>query len=67
VRATPGKGGKERRVPLHPEVVERLEAWIETLGHEGEADALFRPVKSARGKGERVPAKSPGMVLQRLD
>ena len=27
-----GKGGKERRVPLHPEAFERLETWIATAG-----------------------------------
>jgi integrase/recombinase XerD len=46
-----GKGGKERRVPLHPEAVERLAAWLAIAGSE-EAEAMFRPVKTARGKGE---------------
>jgi integrase/recombinase XerD len=49
-----GKGGKERRVALHPEAVERLEAWIELSGNiacDGAATPLFRPPRSARGKG----------------
>jgi integrase/recombinase XerD len=47
-----GKGGKERRVPLHPEAAERLEAWIGLIEQGQETAPLFRPVKSARGKGE---------------
>ncbi len=47
-----GKGGKERRVPLHPEVAERLETWISVIANAEEAAPLFRPVKSPRGKGE---------------
>ena len=47
-----GKGGRERRVPLHAEAVERLEAWIQVLGGRGEEPlAMFRPLQSARGKG----------------
>jgi integrase/recombinase XerD len=47
-----GKGGKERRVPLHPEAVERLEAWLEVARIREEAGiALFRPPRSARGRG----------------
>ncbi|MBX9581634.1 MAG: tyrosine-type recombinase/integrase [Gemmataceae bacterium] len=46
-----GKGGKERRVPLHPEAVERLEAWLDVIGREDASGALFRPVTTARGKG----------------
>lgn len=48
-----GKGGKERRVPLHPEAVERLMAWLDIgkLGDEAD-DALFRPTKTARGRGK---------------
>lgn len=47
-----GKGGKERRVPLHPEAFERLEAWIDTSAmRDGGAVALFRAVKTARGMG----------------
>lgn len=47
-----GKGGKERRVPLHPEAIERLEAWLDVavLRDEG-ATPLFRPPKTARGAG----------------
>lgn len=47
-----GKGGKERRVPLHPEAVERLEAWIDAAGIRGDtAGPLFRAVATARGLG----------------
>jgi integrase/recombinase XerD len=48
-----GKGGKERRVPLHPEAFERLEAWIQAGGiaHDS-AGPLFRPPLSARGQGK---------------
>lgn len=47
-----GKGGKERRVPLHLEAVERLEAWLDIAGIRGEMSGpLFRPVISARGLG----------------
>jgi integrase/recombinase XerD len=47
-----GKGGKERRVALHPEACDRLEAWIETASIRGDAGGrLFRPAKTARGRG----------------
>jgi integrase/recombinase XerD len=46
-----GKGGKERRMPLHPEAVERLTTWLGVLGESSPGWPLFRPVKSARGKG----------------
>ena len=47
-----GKGGKERRVPLHPEAFERLDQWIDLVGvRDGEVGALFRPPRTARGKG----------------
>jgi integrase/recombinase XerD len=46
-----GKGGKERRVPLHPEAVERLEAWRSLLPATEPGQPLFRPVKTARGHG----------------
>lgn len=46
-----GKGGKERRMPLHPEVVERLSAWLATIGDAQPGSPLFRPVRTARGKG----------------
>lgn len=47
-----GKGGKERRVPLHPEAVERLEAWLDAAGIRGDPNGpLFRPARSARGRG----------------
>jgi integrase/recombinase XerD len=46
-----GKGGKERRTPLHPEAVERLEEWLAVVSRDKAELALFRPQKSARGKG----------------
>lgn len=47
-----GKGGKERRVPLHPEAVERIEAWLDAAGIRNDAEgSMFRPAKTARGAG----------------
>ena len=47
-----GKGGKERRVPLHPEAAERLEVWLDTASlREHPTRALFPPQVSARGRG----------------
>ena len=49
-----GKGQKERRVPLHVEAVERLNAWLFVAGilHD-RVEALFRPVRTARGSGKQ--------------
>jgi integrase/recombinase XerD len=48
-----GKGGKERRVPLHPEAVERLEEWIDTAAVRDEAESpLFRAALTARAYGQ---------------
>jgi integrase/recombinase XerD len=46
-----GKGGKERRVPLHPEAVERLMLWIGVVESQPSGSPLFRSVRTARGKG----------------
>ncbi|VTR93362.1 phage integrase : Phage integrase OS=Methylomicrobium alcaliphilum (strain DSM 19304 / NCIMB 14124 / VKM B-2133 / 20Z) GN=MEALZ_p0088 PE=4 SV=1: Phage_int_SAM_1: Phage_integrase [Gemmata massiliana] len=46
-----GKGGKERRVALHPEAFERLDAWLDAGMLRGASGALFRPVRAARGHG----------------
>ncbi len=47
-----GKGGKERRVPLHPEAFERIEAWLDVgVPRTEAAAALFPPTRSARGNG----------------
>jgi integrase/recombinase XerD len=47
-----GKGQKERRVPLHPEAVERLEQWLDAAQIRVDGAApLFRPPKTARGQG----------------
>src|SRR5207244_216346 len=47
-----GKGGKERRVPLHAEAVERLEAWLDVLQRRNDSGAaFFPPQRTARGRG----------------
>jgi len=47
-----GKGGKERRTPLHAEAVERIEAWLDAARIREDTDGpLFRATKSARGRG----------------
>jgi len=47
-----GKGGKERRVPLHPEAFERLEMWLDVGGlRENLTRPMFPPQKTARGIG----------------
>lgn len=49
-----GKGGKERRIPLHPEAVERIEAWLDAAGIRSDPEgAIFRPPISARGNGKK--------------
>ena len=55
-----GKGGKERRVPLHPEPIERIEAWLDTAAIRDDANGpLFRAARSARGKGRDGFQRSP--------
>ncbi|OWK34916.1 Tyrosine recombinase XerD [Fimbriiglobus ruber] len=47
-----GKGGKERQTALHPEAVERLEAWLDAASiHDDSRGALFRPQASPHGNG----------------
>jgi integrase/recombinase XerD len=47
-----GKGGKERRIPLHPEAFEKLNHWLDAAGlSEYPAGPLFRPTATARGQG----------------
>lgn len=46
-----GKGGKERRMPLHPEAFERLDEWLDAAGLKDARGALFRPSRAARGHG----------------
>lgn len=48
-----GKGGKERRVPLHAEAVERIEAWLDVARLRDARGSLFRPCSTARGGGSR--------------
>jgi integrase/recombinase XerD len=49
-----GKGGKERRVPLHAEAIERLEAWLDAaVIRDNPGGPLFRPVAAARGFGKK--------------
>ena len=42
-----GKGGKERRVPLHVEAAERIEAWLDRAEIRDDSGAMFRPRKKA--------------------
>lgn len=47
-----GEGGKERRVPLHPEAFERLEEWLDVAGIRDDGQGpLFRVLRSPRGRG----------------
>jgi integrase/recombinase XerD len=46
-----GKGGKERRVPLHPEAFERLDALLDAAALRDVSGPLFRPGRAARGHG----------------
>jgi integrase/recombinase XerD len=47
-----GKGGRERRIPLHPEAVERLMGWIDVASHGDDPEApLFSAALTARGNG----------------
>ena len=47
-----GKGGKERRVPLHPEAFERLEQWLDLANLRDDLEGpMFRPTKTPRGQG----------------
>lgn len=47
-----GKGGKERRVPLHPEAMERLEKWLDVAAIRDDGTGpLFRATATARGEG----------------
>jgi integrase/recombinase XerD len=47
-----GKGGKERRVPLHPEAMERLEEWLDAAGIRDDVNGpLFRAARTARAQG----------------
>jgi integrase/recombinase XerD len=55
-----GKGGKERRVPLHPQAVERLEHWLDCATiRDDAAGPLFRPLATARGRGKKGFAPQP--------
>jgi integrase/recombinase XerD len=55
-----GKGGKERLVPLHKEAEERLEEWLNVAGIRDQPHGpLFRPVKTARGNGQKGFAARP--------
>ena len=47
-----GKGGKERRVPLHPEAFERLDVWLGEASIRDDATGpMFRATATARGNG----------------
>jgi integrase/recombinase XerD len=48
-----GKGGKERRVPVHPEAAERLQHWLDVAGICAQTHgALFRPATNSRDQGK---------------
>ncbi|WP_238537708.1 tyrosine-type recombinase/integrase [Zavarzinella formosa] len=58
-----GKGGKERRVPLHPEAAERLEAWLDAAGIRDQRNGpLFR---ARRAPTADNPARFSGRPLTR--
>jgi integrase/recombinase XerD len=63
-----GKGGKERRVPLHPEAFERLDAWIAAAEIGDDKGPLFRPQTTARGNGQKgfQPRTMTRRSVQRL-
>ncbi|MFL5330476.1 MAG: tyrosine-type recombinase/integrase [Gemmataceae bacterium] len=64
-----GKGGKERRVPLHPEAVERLEEWLDAGDlRDASSVALFVPTRTARGRGRDgfQPRAMSRRAVQRL-
>jgi integrase/recombinase XerD len=54
-----GKGGKERRMALHPEAIERIEEWLAILGPTESSEPMFRPLRSARGHGKDGFLPSP--------
>jgi integrase/recombinase XerD len=56
-----GKGGKERRVPLHLEAAEWLELWLEAAAIRNDSTGpMFRPLATARDNGHK------GFVLRAL-
>jgi integrase/recombinase XerD len=64
-----GKGGKERRVPLHPEAAERLEVWLDSANIRDEgAGPMFRPLTTARGNGQKgfAPRSMARRAVQKL-
>jgi integrase/recombinase XerD len=64
-----GKGGKERRVPLHAEAVERLELWLDVANNRSEMEAaLFRPAMNSRdwGRGGFAPRPLTRRAVQAL-
>jgi integrase/recombinase XerD len=47
-----GKGGKERRIPLHAEAFECIEQWLDEAAiRDDPTGPLFRGTLTARGKG----------------
>lgn len=55
-----GKGGKERRVPLHPEANAAVERWLDAANIRQDANGpLFRPVFKSRGEGKHGLASRP--------
>ena len=64
-----GKGGKERRVALHPEAAERLEAWLAIDNIREDLPApLFRPTKATWGRERQtfLPRPMTRRAVQKL-
>ncbi len=52
-----GKGGRMRQLPLHPQALERIQAYLARLPAAGPASPLFLALRNARGDG-RLSAQS---------
>jgi integrase/recombinase XerD len=61
-----GKGGKLRYVPAHSQTLERINDYLNAVGHKEDLDgALFRPVKNPI-TGNLEKSLSPGAVYNRI-
>ena len=61
------KGDKEHRIPLHPETVARLEEYLNSAGHRGDAEGpLIRPTRKNQvaGTDDMRRHLSPDQVYQ---
>lgn len=55
-----GKGGKERRVPLHSEAIERIELWLDVADRRDiPSMPMFPPVAKSRDEGRSGFANTP--------